>query len=222
MPDPTPQVTVRNIPQDSYNSNAASGGMGAAPIAGGGIKGHFQRNWPIYTIGLGALTILVIIYMNGRNNSVNNNLGSTSGTMGNAPDQLWGSQLDADLQQLMTVQNQQIGLLQQMANGTTNPSNNPPAPNPPINIPDRNFINHWRSTLLPSPKNTAGMSNNFWVYFTKQGDTAASINSNVAHWDPNNPSKFMSYRNNADILHGIGYDTSNPFAPLPAGIAVSV
>lgn len=203
MSDPTPQVTVRNIPQDSYNANQASGMPGGAPLAGGGIKGHFQRNWPIYTVGLGALTILVIIYVNGQNNSLNNNLGSTSGTMGNAPDQLWGSQLDADLQQLMTVQNQQIGLLQQMANGVTNPSNNPSI-----------------TTVLPSPKNTSGMSNNFWVYTTKPGDTAASINS-MANWGTDT-SKFMNYRNNADILHGLHYDTSNPFAPLPAGIAVSV
>ncbi len=211
--DATPQVTVRNIPQDSYNSNIASG-TGGAPIAGGGIKGHLQRNWPMYTVGLGALTILVIIYMNGRNNSLNNNLGSTSGTMGNAPDQLWGSQLDADLQQLMTVQNTQVGLLQQVLNGQTNPSNNPPAPT-------TNGIFNIKTWFNPAPKNTPGMSNNFWVYFTKQGDTAASINSNVAHWG-SDPNKFMNYRNNAEILHGIGYDTSNPFAPLPAGIAVSV
>lgn len=202
-----PQVTVRNIPQESYNSNIAAG---ASQPQSGGIKGHLQRNWPLYALGLGLATIVVMIWKSGSSNTASNIAGSTAGTMGLSSDQLYGSQLDADYQQLMSMQNQQLGLLNTISNTLTNPSTSPTVK--PIGP---------AGPVLPVPKGTSGYSDNFWIYTTKPGDTAFSLNK-MAGWQANGPGFFENYRNNMDVLHAAGYDTSNPYNPIPIGTKVSL
>lgn len=127
-----PTVTVHGLPQDQYNQqmNAQAGG------GGGGIMGSFRQHWPIWTIGIGAATLLIMFMIWRKNqSSVSSATGNDTGTMGtgnSSPDQLWGSQLDADYQQMISNQNTTVGLLQQILNQMSNPSANPPgSPGPP-------------------------------------------------------------------------------------------
>ena len=119
-----PQVTVRGIPQNQYNDNVAKGTQDPADDSaqGGGLEAHFKKHWVLYTLGIGAITILIILYVNNKNSST-----STTGTdaygygtgntypNGSASDQ-YGSQLDADYQQLINQENITNSLLQQLLN----------------------------------------------------------------------------------------------------------
>lgn len=120
MPDQEPVVSVRNIPQSQYESQQ---GM----QSGGGIRGHLQRNWPIYAVGIGLLTIAVMIYLNYRNSGGI----SSSPTSTTDSGSTWGAQLDSDYQQMISNQNQTVGLLQQLLNQGKNSSGGGGTPTPP-------------------------------------------------------------------------------------------
>jgi hypothetical protein len=120
---PQPQVTVRNIPQEDYNQNPASGAMGGEPTEPG-IKGHLKKYGMIYLIAIGVITVIVIIMF--RQNGGAGAAGSTSGsdpygygTGNSSPSDLYGSQLDSDYQQMINQENQTNALLQQLLNQPT-------------------------------------------------------------------------------------------------------
>ncbi len=120
-----PQVTVRGIPQNQYNENVAKNTQDPADTGqGGGIEAHFKKHWVLYTLGLGAVTILIILYVNNRNS---NAASGTSGTdvygygtgstyPNGSPSDNYGSQLDADYQQMINQSNITNSLLQQLLN----------------------------------------------------------------------------------------------------------
>jgi hypothetical protein len=113
-----PKVSVSGIPQSQYNQSSGV----SPPGQGGGIAGNIKQHWPVYTVVLAIITIIVIIWVNNNNNSAANTAltGTGSATSGTYPDQVYGSQLDADYQQMMSLQNQTNSLLQNLVNGNTN------------------------------------------------------------------------------------------------------
>jgi hypothetical protein len=121
-----PQVTVRNIPQNQYNDNAAAATQepGGGDQNQGGIEGHFKKHWVIYTLGIGAVTLLVIWwYSNNQSSSTDTATGTgydTSGTTAAAD--TYGASLDSDYQQLIQQGNTTNSLLQQLLNGGTTSS----------------------------------------------------------------------------------------------------
>lgn len=124
-----PQVTVRGIPQNQYNDNVAATTQdpGADPNQGGGIEGHFKKHWVLYTLGLGAVTILIILYVNNRNSNASSGTDTygygTGNTNGNgSPSDMYGSQLDADYQQMINQENITNSLLQQLLGAGTSGS----------------------------------------------------------------------------------------------------
>lgn len=121
-----PQVTVRGIPQNQYNSNVAASTQDPADAGPqeGGIKGHLKKNWPIYTVVLAIVTILVMVWLN-RSNSNSSSTGYDTtgyGTGNSNASDLYGSQLDADYQQMINESNITNSLLQQLLNGSGNKS----------------------------------------------------------------------------------------------------
>lgn len=117
-----PQVTVRNIPQNQYNENAAATTQDPADSPDqGGIEGHFKKHWVLYTLGLGAVTILIILYVGNRNSNAASGTDvygyGTGNTYPNGtPSDNYGSQLDADYQQMINQSNITNSLLQQLLN----------------------------------------------------------------------------------------------------------
>jgi hypothetical protein len=117
-----PQVTVRNIPQNQYNENAASATQDPSTQPDeGGIKGHLKKNWPIYTVVLAIVTIIVIIWVNGSKGSSTTTGTDTTGygTGNSSSSDLYGSQLDADYQQMINQENITNSLLQQLLGANT-------------------------------------------------------------------------------------------------------
>lgn len=130
-----PTVSVHGMPQSQYNAQQGGGAMGGG--GGGGIIQHFKDHWIMYSLGIGAagLVIMFLIY---RQNSAASTAATVTGnsTTGSTTppasiDASWGSQLDADYQQLTSVETTNTGLLQSILNGITgangatptNPSN---------------------------------------------------------------------------------------------------
>lgn len=116
-----PQVTVRNIPQSDYNDKYV-------PPSSGGAVGGFRQHKALYLIGGIAGIFGLYLLWHWWSNQSNNASASLAGTgvgTGTAPDQLWGSQLDADYQQLTQSMDTNSGLLQQILNKMNNPSNSP-------------------------------------------------------------------------------------------------
>lgn len=80
--------------------------------------------------------------------------------------------------------------------------------------------------LTPAKKGTLGKmgagkgDTNFWVYTVPSGQTLTSI-AQFAKWG-NDYAKLANYRNNLQILQAAGVNTSNPYAPVPAGLQLSV
>jgi hypothetical protein len=115
-----PQVTVRGIPQNKYNENVAAQSQQPGDDQQGGIEGHFKKHWVIYTLVIGAATLLAIIWFsNNQSNASNTATGTgydTSGT--SAAADTYGASLDSDYQQLIQQGNTTNSLLQQLLNGT--------------------------------------------------------------------------------------------------------
>lgn len=143
-----PQVTVRNIPQSSYNQavSPVTGQPAAVPAQQGGLIGNIKQHWPVWTVGIAAATLFIMWLIYRNNNSAAAQAAQSNqygyGTGNSSPDQLWGSQLDADYQQLASIQNTNTGILQQILNTLQNPSTSPPSgggtpppPNPSHNNP---------------------------------------------------------------------------------------
>jgi cytoskeletal protein RodZ len=91
---------------------------------------------------------------------------------------------------------------------------------------NNNSNNNSSGAVGPAPQGTSGMTNNFWVYTTKSGDTLNSI-TNMAGWDSahqsgGGPGFLINYRNNSQVLSSRGINTSNPNAKLPSGIQLSL
>jgi hypothetical protein len=80
--------------------------------------------------------------------------------------------------------------------------------------------------ITPAAKGTLGSAGagkgdtNFWVYTVPPGSTLLSL-AQFAKWG-NNATKLANYRNNAQILQAAGVNISNPLAPVPAGLQISV
>lgn len=127
-----PKVSVHGIPQSQYEGSYSEG----QPQQGStGIFAEMKAHpiWAV-SIAIGIIAILIALYIWWSNNNgsastssnIDPNTGLPVGTT--TPDNSWGSQLDADYQQMMSFQNQQIGLLQQLlqqgqsstGNNTTN------------------------------------------------------------------------------------------------------
>lgn len=132
MPQLEPSVSIHGVPKSDYDTNYTN-------VSGGNSGGNFfqkigtsfKQYWYLWVIGVGAGIILLLVILNNlnNNNSVNqSNAGTTTDTGTNyySPDQLWGSQLDSDYQQIAQQQNATNGILQQMLNLLNNPSSNPP------------------------------------------------------------------------------------------------
>lgn len=111
------------------------------PATGGASKGGvlsriFEQHQGKWLIGLGAVTLIVmVIYLRKQNQQAVANVTGNSPTSGygqgqTSPDQMWGAQLDADYQQMISNQNTTNGLLQQIMNQFSNPSGNPPGGTP--------------------------------------------------------------------------------------------
>lgn len=115
-----PQVTVRNIPQNQYEQNAAAGTQDASGQQPG-MEGHFKKHWVVYSLVIGAATLLVIVYMNSKSSSSSNTSTGTgydtSGTTAAAD--TYGASLDSDYQQLIQQGNTTNSLLQQLLTGGT-------------------------------------------------------------------------------------------------------
>ena len=132
-----PQVTVRNIPQEQYNQQVNPQTTQPAAVAGqqGGFMGNLKQHPVIWTAIFGVLTIIIMIYFYNRNkNSVASGAQDSQygyGTGNSSPDQLWGSQLDADYQQMSQAMDTNTALLQQLVNKLGNPSTSPPPGKPP-------------------------------------------------------------------------------------------
>lgn len=134
-----PTVSVHGVPQSQYNPAVSGGGSPASPAQGLGAR--FQQHPILWSVGIGvAILIIYVIYKNNQNANATG-VSSTTGTGSpSSPDQMWGSQLDADYQQVISTQNTSNGLLQQILNQLQNPSNNPPStwyppPGPPTPTP---------------------------------------------------------------------------------------
>ncbi len=102
-----------------------------------------------------------------------------------------------------------------------------PGPNPPV-------VNVYYPTsgatasptptsnhVLPAPKHTPGMSDNFWVYTTGSKDTLASLTAK-AGWAKYGTGYLAAYRNNAQVFASYGVDVNNPTAVLPSGMKISL
>ena len=101
-----------------------------------GIAGHFRRHWVMYSLGLAAAGVVVayLAYRNSQNNSYAVTTGNSSTGQVGTPqtiDSSWGSQLDADYQQLTSVETTNTGLLQSILNGITGTPTSTPKPTPP-------------------------------------------------------------------------------------------
>lgn len=185
------------------------------PQGGGGIGGHLKRHWPIYTIGIGAATLVVILIANynNSNNASSSTTGAAASTGVTPGDQSGSALLDYDLGNLQTTIQTQSSILQNIADALK-PTTTPTTTGGGTIVPNVQSIFPWL-------KNTPGASNNFWVYTTQQGDTAQSL-ATKAGWGNFGPSYFEGYRNNNAILQNIGYDFSHPNSPLPVGTKVSL
>lgn len=181
-----------------------------------GVEGHFKKHWAVYLIGIGAATLVVIMVhnYNSQNQPTMGAGGPTySGTI--PSDQLPGAQIEADIGNLQKSMDVQTSFLQTIANAFTNPA-------PTTNGGGTTVTGTSNAqSIFPLAKGTAGFSNNFWVYTTKAGDSATSLN-NMANWSQHGPGYFENYRNNAAILANIGYDFSHPNSPLPVGTKVNL
>jgi len=121
-----PRVSVHGIPKSQYDASGA-GGAPAPPLAADGTPGTPQpgtakhKIWFYLAIGLGVVFVGYVVYKYISNSSgASTSLygPSPSGTSGTtSPDQLWGSQLDADYQQLISSMNANTGILQQILTG---------------------------------------------------------------------------------------------------------
>jgi hypothetical protein len=153
-----PTVSVHGIPKAEYEANVASQQPATTDVGGGdtvaaggdvegggqqytGIAGHFRRHWVMYSLGLAAAGVFVayLAYRNSQNNSYAVTAGnSATGQVGTPStiDSSWGSQLDADYQQLTSVETTNTGLLQSILNGITGGTTTPPSsPTPPAKGP---------------------------------------------------------------------------------------
>jgi hypothetical protein len=148
-----PTVSVHGIPREEYDASVnqpmnqpitdtsgvsnASGDVEQGGQQYSGIAGHFRRHWVMYSLGLAAAGVFVAYLAYRRSNSANTYAvttgNSSTGQVGTPStiDSSWGSQLDADYQQLTSVETTNTGLLQSILNGITGGTTGTPKPNPP-------------------------------------------------------------------------------------------
>jgi len=204
-------------PGDGGGEHKASGAGQADD--GKGLKGHLKKNWIFYSLGIGGATLLVAflaLRSNSNSQAASMPTGSTSGVPGMTPDSMNSDSLNSMMQGLVSLENQNSQVLQQLANApTTGAGTNPTGGST------------WTATPTPAAKNTSGLSNNFWVYTTKAGDTLDSI-TKMAGWTPQQqvgggPGFLYNYRNNASIFSSLGINNpSQANTPLPVGYQISL
>lgn len=207
----------------SEEENAPAPGPQGSSQAKGGLLGHIKKHWAMYAIGGGGLLLVVsLMALKGNNQQQSNNAqdltnGSYTVPSGGALDTMGGMSSDtfdsmySMLQGLTSVEANNNNILQKIAGGDTTSG----VPSGPVN-----------SAPLPASKGTTGLSNNFWTYTTKAGDTLSSI-TKFAGWDPQHQkgggTDFLyGYRNNAQIFGYYGVNPNDPNAKLPAGVKISL
>ena len=217
-------------------------GTGSPPAAdgkvnetAGGIKGMFAKHWKLWLGGIGVAVLGYVAWQYFQGNTANGTattLGGAAAASGTtAPGSVDGSQLDADYQSMMSLQNQNLGVLNQiltqLQGGTTTGGGGGGGGGGSGFNPQ---------TLMPASKNTSGLSNNFWIYTSQPGDTLASIDptswvtqqssgalnsQGKLAWQPGiNP--VDQYRNNDAIFKQIGFDPTKAGAVLPVGTRISL
>lgn len=107
---------------------------------------------------------------------------------------------------------------------TATTTTNPPATNPaaPVEHPiEPHVIAPAKKGSLTVTNGAAGKKDtNFQIYTVGAGATLTSL-AETAKWGTD-AKKLANYRNNLTILKGAGVDTSNPLAPVPAGLKLSI
>lgn len=198
-----PTVSVHGVPKSEYEAGTAVPASGG----GGGIVGSLKHHWMWWLIAAGILIVAYVIYVKyGNNQSTNAAIDPNTGLPVGAtsPDQLWGSQLDADMQQIMSFQNQLLGQLNNQNPPTTTPptttpppTNNPPPTNPPPQggqppaAPFHTDTVHGGDTLSGIASQT-GFAN--WQALFNFGTNAQTIKSTAqAHgqWNPADPGHWI-------------------------------
>lgn len=169
-----PTVSVHGIPRSEYEAGGnmptadAGGDVGGDVEQGGqqygGIAGHFRRHWVMYSLGLAAVGV-VIAYLAYRRNQNANSYAVTTGNASTGQvgtpstiDASWGSQLDADYQQLTSVETTNTGLLQSILNGITGGTTTKPTTPPPVGVPPKSSAT---TALLGSQKIAGGLGTLF-------------------------------------------------------------
>jgi hypothetical protein len=161
-----PTVSIHGVPRSEFNAQQSqqaqpSTGPTGQPMvsttgqAQGGIANHFKQHWVIYTLIIGAasLVLMYLIYrsQNAASNAATNTGNNANGSTGYPPtaDNLWGAQLDSDYQQLASMQNTNTGLLQSILTAITAPVK-PPAPSTtPTPVPTPGTHPKWVNPLIP-------------------------------------------------------------------------
>src|SRR5438309_1250319 len=139
-----PTVSVHGVPKSQYDSGQAVGTPG--PGGGSGPTGIIQdiKAHPVWAVSIGigviAIAIMVYFWFQGRSSNTSSLIDPTTGQPyslenGNNPQAMYGSQLDADYQQLISEQNQILGILQQIQQGQTGSGTPPPNHPPPHKWP---------------------------------------------------------------------------------------
>jgi hypothetical protein len=189
-----PRVSVSGIPQSQYESTP--GVTGQPTDSGGGVGGYIKQHWPMITVVLAIITIVVIIWVN-NNNSTSTGTSGTGTDTGTGISSDMGSQLDADMQQLMSFQNQTNGFLQTIVNNQKSPTSSLPSNSPALNMPA-----HGRLISVTSPNTTL---NSIMKYagFKSVGDV-------------------YNYGNNAEIFANEGITTGNPNKKIPVGTIYAI
>ena len=125
-----PTVSVHGVPKSQYDagsfSQTQSSGIGTGTPPTGIMQDIKQHPVWAVTIAIGIIAILVMIYLwwqsqSGNNSNSSNLIDPTTGQPyalgnGNNPSAMYGSQLDADYQQMISNQNTMTGLLQSIQN----------------------------------------------------------------------------------------------------------
>lgn len=182
-----------------------------------GIVGNLKQHWIIYLIALVGAGLVYIMISNYNSQSSGATSGVGAASTGVTPgDQSGSALIDYDLGLLQQTIAAQTNVLSTIVPPTSTPTTGGGTVTPPATTPTSVV-----QSIFPFLKNTPGVSNNFWVYSTQQGDTAASL-AQKAGWNKFGPSYFEGYRNNNAILQNIGYDFSHPNSPLPVGTKVSL
>lgn len=159
---PVSQVAQHYSNADTVSTPGGGSGGGVGATMWENIKAH----WMVYAgVGVVAAIIIYVVYNRYQQQSAATNVlgGTAQGTgTGVAPDQLWGSQLDADMQQMMQFQNQGNAMLATLTTPTTPSTPLPPTdPNSPSRVGAQPF-NGWTPFFNSTVQVWQDSGKNWW------------------------------------------------------------